>query len=305
MKLSIVTTMYYSAPYIEEFHRRITETAEKITDDYEIIFVNDGSPDNSLEAALRIYEKDKKVKIIDLSRNFGHHKAMMRGLAHARGEKIFLIDCDLEESPEWMISFSKQMDKDNCDVVYGVQERRKGGVFERLSGAFAYLVFNIICDINTDKNIVTARMMTKRYVDALMCYNESESVFTGLCSLAGFEQHPQIVKKNATSPTTYTITRKIALVVDMITSFSTAPLRAIFYTGVTIFTIATIYAGYLFINRVFFAKPLDGWTSIMVSIWLLGGLIVSFIGIIGIYLCRIFIETKRRPNTITRKVYEQ
>ena len=100
MKLSVVTTMYRSAPYIKEFYEKVLKSAQKITDDYEIIFVNDGSPDNSLEVAVNIHNNDPKVKVVDLSRNFGHHKAILAGLSNACGEKLFLLDCDLEESPE-------------------------------------------------------------------------------------------------------------------------------------------------------------------------------------------------------------
>ena len=129
MELSIVTTLYHSAPYIEEFYARVRNEAEKITSDYEIIFVNDGSPDHSLDVVLPICERDEKVKVIDLSRNFGHHKAMMTGLAHARGAWVFLIDCDLEEEPELLGKFSAEVKGSGADVVYGVQQKREGKLF--------------------------------------------------------------------------------------------------------------------------------------------------------------------------------
>src|SRR3989304_393804 len=99
MDLSIVTTLYHTSPYLKEFHRRATDAIREVTNDYEIILVNDGSPDDSLEVALSLYEQDEKVRVIDLSRNFGHHKAMMTGLAHAKGDLVFLLDSDLEEDP--------------------------------------------------------------------------------------------------------------------------------------------------------------------------------------------------------------
>lgn len=303
MQLSIVTTMYCSAPYIGEFYRRSTDAAKKITEDYEIIFVNDGSPDNVLEITEKIYEQDKRVKIIDLSRNFGHHKAMMCGLSYAQGKKVFLIDCDLEEAPEWLISFYDQMTADNCDVVYGVQQKRKGKWFERFSGALAYRAFNAMCDLNTEPNRTSAMLMTRKYVQALSLFAEREPVFLGISVSAGFTQKPIKVEKISKGTTTYTITKRIATAVNMITAFSSTPLHAIFYSGLAIFSCSVIYACYLFINRIFFFKPLDGWTSIMMSIWLLGGLIISFIGIIGIYLSRVFIETKQRPNTIIKEIY--
>ena len=123
MKLSIVATLYQSAPYIDEFHKRASASAKQLLgDDYEIVLVNDGSPDNSLDLAIRLTERDSHVVVVDLSRNFGHHKAMMTGLAHAKGELVFLIDSDLEEEPEWLLSFASAMLDKRCDVVYGVQE---------------------------------------------------------------------------------------------------------------------------------------------------------------------------------------
>src|SRR5713226_2259592 len=109
MDISIVTTLYGSAAHLEEFYRRACVSAEKLTNSFEIILVNDGSPDNSLEIALSIYEKDQRVKVIDLSRNFGHHKAMMTGLARAQGELVFLLDSDLEEEPELLESFYQEL----------------------------------------------------------------------------------------------------------------------------------------------------------------------------------------------------
>ena len=134
MKLSIVATLYHSGAYIDEFCKRATVAARQLAgDEYEIILVNDGSPDNSLDIAVQLTKKDKHIVVVDLSRNFGHYKAMMTGLAHAGGQEIFLIDSDLEEEPEWLALFAEKKARDKCDVVYGVQERRKGSFFERLS----------------------------------------------------------------------------------------------------------------------------------------------------------------------------
>src|SRR5262252_2144774 len=120
MRLSVVTTLYKSERCVEEFHRRMTIAASELTDDYEIIMVDDGSPDKSLETALRLAATDRRLSVVELSRNFGHHKAMMTGLAHARGELVFLIDSDLEEDPAWLSMFYAAMRSDAADVIYGV-----------------------------------------------------------------------------------------------------------------------------------------------------------------------------------------
>lgn len=304
MKLSIVTTLYQSEQYIEEFcHRAGAAMRQLVDDDYEIVLVNDGSPDNSLELAVRLCESDPHMIVVDLSRNFGHHKAMMTGLAHARGEHVFLIDSDLEEEPEWLLSFSEQMARDRCDVVYGVQEQRKGDVFERWSGQWFYRFFQALTGIALPENVVTARLMTRRYVEALLRHDEREVFMAGLWHITGFDQRPQTIKKHCTSETTYTFRRKMSLLVNSVTSFSNAPLIGIFYIGVIISLVAGAYSAYLFINWLFLAKPLSGWTSVMASIWLLGGSVISFIGVVGIYLSKIYSETKRRPYTIVRQIY--
>lgn len=304
MKLSIVATLFHSALYIVEFHQRAGAAARQLVgDDYEIVLVNDGSPDNSLDLAVQLAESDGHLVIVDLSRNFGHHKAMMTGLAHAKGEHVFLIDSDLEEEPECLIGFADQMRNDPCDVVYGVQEQRKGGWFERWSGQWFYRFFKALTGLALPENIITARLMTRRYVDGLLRHEEREVFMAGLWHITGFVQRPQTVAKHSTSETTYTFRRKVALLVNSVTSFSNAPLISIFYIGVLISLVAIFYIAYLCIHWIFLAKPLSGWTSVMASIWLLGGMVISFIGVVGIYLSKIFSETKQRPYTIVRQVY--
>lgn len=305
MKLSIVATLYQSAPYITEFHQRASAAAKQVAgEDYELVLVNDGSPDNSLDLAVQLTGIDNHVIVVDLSRNFGHHKAMMTGLSHAKGQDIFLIDTDLEEEPEWVIGFAEQMLSEQCDVVYGVQEQRKGGLFERWSGQWFWILFNAATGLGLPANIVTARLMTRRYVDALLRHDEREVFMAGLWHITGFNQRPQAIKKNNKSESTYTFRRKVSLLVNAITSFSNMPLIGIFYIGASIFFVAGACTSYLLFQWIFLDKPVGGWTSVMASIWVLGGLIISFIGIIGIYLSKIFSETKRRPYTIVRQIYE-
>ena len=306
MRLSIVATLYQSAPYINEFYARSSAAARMLVgEDFEIILVNDGSPDNSLDLAVKLTEQDSHLIVVDLSRNFGHHKAMMTGVAHAKGNAVFLIDSDLEEDPEWLLSFEEQLKQEHCDVVYGVQEYRKGDWFERWTGQWFYRLFKILTGIALSENIVTSRLMTRRYVNALLSHQEREVFLGGLWYITGFDQRSQVIKKHNTSKSTYTFRKKMSLFVNSITSFSNAPLTIIFYIGISISLFALAYIIYLVTCWLFFVKPMSGWTSVMASIWLLGGMIISFIGVIGIYLSKIFSETKQRPYTIVRQVYEQ
>ncbi|MDD2896324.1 MAG: glycosyltransferase family 2 protein [Aliarcobacter sp.] len=303
MKLSIVTTLYKSSQYIDEFYTRISKEAKKITDDYEIIFVDDGSPDDSLEKAVSLYEKDSKVKVIELSRNFGHHKAIMTGLSHSKGEFVFLIDSDLEEVPELLGQFWENLNKEkNLDVIYGVQENRKGGWFERFSGGLFWKLINFMSPIKIPSNMITARLMTSKYIQSLIAYKESEIFIGGIWAHAGFKQKGIEVKKGSQSETTYTLKRKLELFVNSITSFSSKPLIYIFYIGLITTFCSTLFILKLVMDKLFFGLAFEGWTSLIVSVWFFGGLIILLLGIIGIYLSKIFIEVKQRPYTIVRNI---
>lgn len=304
MKLSIVTTMYQSSLYISEFYERTTSVAKSlVNDDYEIIIVNDGSPDNSLELAIELATKDKHVMVVDLSRNFGHHKAIMTGLSYSCGDNVFLVDSDLEEEPEYIVEFSKIMKDEKCDVVYGVQEKRKGKLFERISGNLFWKMIAILSGLSLPANIVTARLMTREYVDALLRHEEREIFLAGLWYITGFDQRSYTVKKHNISISTYTFRHKVSLFVNSITSFSSLPLVAIFYVGLCIFILACIYTCYLVINWYFLSHPVEGWTSVMASVWLLGGIVISFMGVMGIYMDKLFTEVKKRPYTIVKRIY--
>lgn len=303
MMLSIVTTMYMSAPYIEEFHRRASDAASKLTDDFEIVLVNDGSPDDSLQRAIELSKRDPRVVVVDLSRNFGHHKAMMTGLSYASGERVFLIDCDLEEEPELLGDFAGSMDEWGCDVVYGVQSSRKGGLFERVSGDLFYRAINYLSGTNMPRNIVVARLMSRRYVESLLEYREREIFIAGLWHITGYDQRPLTITKRSKGSSTYTLRRKLSILVNSVTSFSERPLRFIFYTGVLISLVSLVYIAMRVYFKLAHGVSIEGWTSLIVSVWLLGGMTISFLGIIGIYLSKIFTEVKARPYTTVRAVY--
>jgi len=191
MKLSIVSTLYQSSPYIEEFYHRSTAAAQELVgSDYEIILVNDGSPDDSLKRAVELTNLDDHVVVIDLSRNFGHHKAMMTGLEHRQGEKVFLIDSDLEEEPDLLLTFDKKMAIDGSDIVYGIQSKRRGGAFEKVTGWIFYKIFRWLTGVPQPDNITTVRLMSQRYVRALVSHREREINIGGLFIITGFQQSP-------------------------------------------------------------------------------------------------------------------
>ena len=305
MELSVVTTMYYSAPYLQEFYRRITQESKKLTDNYEIIFVNDGSPDNSLKFSVALCQDDPKICVVDLSRNFGHHRAMMTGLQYAKGDLVFLIDCDLEETPELLSKFHQKLTSESVDVVYGVQKKRRGSWFEKVSGEIYYWLLNSLSGINFPKNVVTARLMSQRYVKSLLRHRERELTIAGLWHITGYEQRAVIIDKHDKRKTTYNFFRKLRIFINSIVSFSDRLLILIFYSGVSISLISMCFIINIIFRKLTSGIDVIGWTSVIVSIWLVGGLILSSLGIIGLYISKIFIETKQRPYSITRAVYRR
>jgi putative glycosyltransferase len=305
MDLSIVTTLYYSAPYIEEFYRRASSAAKQITSNYELIFVDDGSPDKSLDLALSLYARDPRVRVLELSRNFGHHRAIMTGLEHAKGDLVFLLDSDLEEAPELLQQFYTEMQATGADVAYGVQRSRRGRLFERVTGDLFYVIFNSLSTVSIPANAITARLMKQEYVKALVQHKDREICLSALYAITGFRQVAVPVEKGHKGKTTYNLARRGTALVDAITSFSNRPLIFIFYLGSAVVTVSTLAGVALILRVLFFGPFLPGWASLMVSIWFLGGLMVFCIGIVGMYLSRVFSETKERPYTIIRQLHQR
>ncbi|MFN4150109.1 MAG: glycosyltransferase family 2 protein, partial [Candidatus Sericytochromatia bacterium] len=188
MDISVVTTLYYSENYINEFYNQIISSLKEITNDFEIIFVNDGSPDNSLEVTLELKKNDSRIKILDLSRNFGHHKAIMTGLSESKGEFVFLIDSDLEENPNLLKVFWNEINNTDFDVIYSLQKYRKGNYFEKISGFIFYKVFNFFSYIKIPESASTCRIMKRRYIDELIKFKESDLFITGVLAATGFKQ---------------------------------------------------------------------------------------------------------------------
>lgn len=303
MRISIVTTLYQSALTIDEFYRRALAAAELITDDIELVMVNDGSPDESLDRALALHRADPRVVVVDLARNFGHHKAMMTGLAHASGDRVFLVDSDLEEEPELLIRFHERLMQSDCDVVFGVQESRRGRWLERATGEMFFSLIDALSDQKIPRNNVVARLMTRDYVRALVRHLDREFMMIHLMQLAGYRQVPVVIRKHALSASTYSFRMRTEMAIKFLTTTSTRLLYLILYVGLSIFSLSVVVTIY-FVGR-YFASGIgvSGFTSQIVSIWFLGGLITLILGIFGIYIANILVETKRRPYTVIRRVH--
>jgi putative glycosyltransferase len=277
--------------------------AEAITDDIELVIVNDGSPDRSLDLVLALQRIDPRLVVIDLARNFGHHKAMMTGLAHTTGELVFLVDSDLEEQPENLAQFYQRLAQGDCDVVYGVQETRRGGFVERTGGALFFALVSALSDQPLPRNLVTSRLMTHEYVRALVRHRDREFLIAHLWQVSGFRQQPIVVKKLSGSPSTYPFKQRVELAVKHVTTTSTRLLYFVLYAGLLIFLLSIGVTLYYLVRYFTSGIGVSGFTSLIISVWSLGGFTILILGIIGIYLANIMAETKRRPYTIIRRIH--
>jgi putative glycosyltransferase len=301
--LSIVTSLYKSCRYVRDFYLRACRVADKLNVPIEIIFVNDGSPDDSLALAIDIHNRDPRVKVVDLSRNFGHHRALMTGFAYASGKLIYVTDADLEESMDFLAVCYDRMRQGDCDVVYGYQEHRKGRFFERLTGGFFWWLFNVLSSAKLPQNLVTARLMTRRYMLSLLQYRESDPFVAGLWMLTGYVQVGCPIVKQSVGTSSYSLRKRLSITINSVTSFSGRPLILSAIVGIVICAIAFAFVAYLVVRWLLFGNTVEGWTSVIISVWIIGGVNLFFIGLVGLYISKIFTEVKQRPVSIVRAVY--
>lgn len=305
--LSVVTSVYRSERFIPAF---IDETIAAIQkahiEHYEIIFVNDGSPDDSLGHLLRARTGNPSIKIVDLSRNFGHHKAIMAGLSYAKGELTLIIDCDLEVHPGVLQPFLDTLQDTGADVVYGIQEKRKGALVERTGGALFWHLFNRLSETKIPANVLSERLMTRRYVDALLSLGDRNVFLGGMMYWSGFRQIAVLVKKTQREgASTYSFRKRVALLLEAVTSFSTVPLKLVLGGGIALTLCAGVAGIALLIRKMFHPESvLVGFTSLMLVIIGMAGIIITVLGVIGLYISRIYTQTQNRPLFIVREFHD-
>jgi putative glycosyltransferase len=301
MPVSIVTTLYKSEPYVDEF---VARSLALMGDGDELILVDDGSPDHSLELARKHAAIDARIVAIQLTRNFGHHKAILTGLAHARNDRVFLIDSDLEEAPELLTEFSTIMEANSADVVFGVHNHSQGSALRRTTSKFFWRAFNWASDSNTPLDICNVRLMNRRYVDALTSLPESNVFLGGMFYWVGFKQLGVPIERRITRiKSTYSIGARLSLAVRSMVSFSTAPLKLMFWSGMLISLFSSLLAMYYLALKLLYPTIQLGFTTLIISIWFLSGVIIACLGVIGIYLAYMYTETKRRPRTLVREIF--
>ena len=306
-KISIVCSLYKSEQHLEEFHQRALVVLKKENIESEFVFVIDGCPHKSLDAARSLQKRHPNILIVELSRNFGHHRAMGIGLKFASSEFVFLTDVDLEEPPEILQNLIGAMTSDqNIDVAYAKANRRKGSWFEKISGKLFYFVFNFLSDTKIPDGGLVSRLMKRKYVDALLQFQEREVFAPGLWEMTGFNQvGVPALKISRAHASTYSFGKKVSLAINAVTSFSDRPLRLIFGVGTIIIVFSFVSGIYFIVKKLNGDIAIPGWTSILVAICFFSGLIIFFLGIIGVYISKIFIEVKQRPYEIIKNIYKE
>jgi polyisoprenyl-phosphate glycosyltransferase len=303
--LSIVVPSYNEEEVLAEFHKRISEVLDSVPVNAEIIYVNDGSIDNSLTIMRNLRESDPRIAIVDLSRNFGKEIAMTAGLDYASGDAVVIIDADLQHPPELIPKMLKNW-KDGYDIVYTTMASRVGeNVIKRGAKYAYYRLVRSISSVNIPENAGDYRLLSRRAVDSVKALKEKHRFMKGLFSWIGYPQISisyQPDRRHA-GRTKWSFFDLWNLAIEGITSFTIVPLKMATYIGILTAFVAFAYAVYIIFKKLMFGEPVPGYPSIMVMILFLGGIQLITIGIIGEYLGRVFIETKQRPLYIL-KTYE-
>lgn len=302
--ISVVSTLYRSSGFLDRFvPETVAAVAQMEHDGFELILVNDGSPDDSLAHAQELKRRFDPLVIVDLSRNFGHHAALQAGLGVARGDLVFLIDCDLEVPPSALVDLYRKQRETGADLVFGYQEARKGGWVERIAGGLFWKLFNLISPTRVYENMLTEQVMTRRFVDALLRLGDRNLFLDGMVAWTGFVQVGLPIRKGEREgASTYTLLKRLRLMVDALTSFSAQPLVWLFNFGVVVTCVSFAYGAYLVLRKLLLDDTLTGFTSIMTLLSLSLGITTTALGLVGIYLGKVFTQVQNRPNYIIKDI---
>ncbi|MBT8494725.1 MAG: glycosyltransferase family 2 protein [Deltaproteobacteria bacterium] len=292
--LSIVAPVYNEEETLPELYRRLqTVLSEMAIDDYEIVLIDDGSVDRSHELMVALRDKDPRVVVLKLSRNFGHHVAMTAGLDHAEGDFVIIMDSDLQDRPEAIPDLYAKIN-DGFDVVVADRQNKQFGAFKRLtSWIFHSLMRRLIGEFTGG----VFRIMKRKVVIEVRRCREQERLVVGLIDWTGFETTSIPVAHGArfAGASKYNLGAQIRLAINSITSFSTLPLRMVSWLGFVTSGLTFIFGAYLVFRRFYWGLGVEGWTSTLVMIGFLGGVQLLALGIIGEYVGRIFNATRNRP----------
>ena len=296
--LSVVVPCYNEAACLDILHARVSAAARAaVGEDFEILFVNDGSRDESWPVMQRLSAADPHLVAINLSRNHGHQLALTAGLDLCAGEQILIIDADLQDPPELLTDMRKAMADQQADVVYAVRRKREGeSIFKKATAAIFYRMLDRITDTPIPLDTGDFRLMSRRALEAFLSLPEQARFIRGMVAWIGFRQVPFVYDRaeRLAGETKYPLGKMVRFALDAVTGFSTAPLRFASHVGLALTGASLLLFVYIAIGF-FTGSAVQGWTSTMLVVVLLGAVQMFVLGMIGEYLGRLYVESKRRP----------
>ncbi|MBY0093567.1 glycosyltransferase [Priestia megaterium] len=306
VKYSIVVPVYNEEEVIHETYRRLTEVMRSTKEAYELLFVNDGSRDQTAEIIKEYSEQDPAVVLLDFARNFGHQIAITAGMDYARGEAVVVIDADLQDPPELILEMIEKW-KQGFDVVYAKRTKRKGETyFKKQTAAMFYRFLRAMTDIDIPLDTGDFRLLDRKVCNQMNSIQEKNRFVRGLVSWVGFKQIAVEYERDErlAGESKYPLKKMLKLSMDGITSFSYKPLKLASYAGVTLSGIGFIYLLVVLYLKLFTDSTITGWSSLIVIQLFFSGIILIILGMIGEYIGRIYDETKNRPLYIVREKYQ-
>ncbi len=300
--ISVVIPVYGCETCLRELCQRIDQTMAKIPSLYEILLINDHSPDHAWETIEELAANNPNVKGFDFSRNFGQHHAITAGLDLTRGDWVVVMDCDLQDQPEEIKRLYEKA-QEGYEVVFGARQLRKDGYFKRMSSKLFYKIYDYLTERTSDYTIANFSICSRNVVENFRKMNEQNRFFPLFVKWMGFKtaRLPVEHERRVEGKSGYNLKKMITLATDVIISQSNKPLRLSIQFGFLLSMGSFIYGIYLFFRYFFLAEPVQGWTSVMVSLYFIAGILFFNFGIIGLYLGKVFDETKRRPLYIIRE----
>jgi len=301
--ISIISPVYNAENIIEILVNRITENVEKITNDFEIILVEDDGPDNSWNVIENLAKKNEKIVGIKLSRNFGQHYAITAGLDSAKGEWIIVMDCDLQDKPEEIISLYNKA-QEGYEIVLARRHNRNDNFIKKMFSKLFYGVLGYLTGSNQDSSIANFGIYHRNVIEAVISMKESIRYFPTMIKWVGFNSTKLDVQHDSRleGETSYNFKKLTNLALDIILAYSDKPIRLLIKFGIIVTSASFLIAIYYAFRWISGEITIMGYTSLIISIWLLSGIIISTLGIIGLYVGKTFEGVKKRPIYIIKKI---
>lgn len=304
MKLSLVVPVFNEEAMLVLFYRTVRESKSLLPYDVEIVFVNDGSTDTTSNIAQQLVADDEKVVLVEFSRNFGKEPALFAGLSYATGDAIIPIDVDLQDPIEVIPELVERWQQGAEVVLAKRMDRRQDGFLKRFSAEWFYRFHNSISTPKIEANVGDFRLMSRPVVDSILQMPERNLFMKGVLSWVGYKTEVVEYQRasRAAGTSKFNGWKLWNLALEGITSFSTFPLRVWTYLGISVALLAFFYAGWMIIDKLLWGNPVPGYPSLMTAILFLGGVQLIGIGVLGEYIGRIYIESKKRPRYVVKKV---